>query len=357
MTIDFAGSGGDNVGGAHRRRRLCTPGRPQAPGRHRARRPGHLLAAGQPGRRLRCRHPGGSTQIVGAFTAEEAKDLAALIKGGALPVPVEVIEQRTVGPTLGKRPSTRAQRRPSSASLLTGLFIIVVYRLVGALATVALAAYALLSYARWSHSGPRSRCPAWPVSCSPSAWRSTPTCWSSNGHERSTPRKREIAARPPTTGFQKAWTAIIDSNVTTLLAAGLLFFLASGPVRGFGVTLSIGVLASMVSALVITRVLADWAVNLPGVMRRPRITGLDSIGRVREWLTRRNPDLMKRRATWLGVLPRPLPPGADRHRDARAATSESSSPAGGSWSTPPVRRCRSTTRETWSATRVSRARS
>ncbi len=86
-----------------------------------------------------------------------------------------------------------------------------------------------------------------------------------------------------------------------MLAAGLLFFLASGPVRGFGVTLSIGVLASMVSALVITRALADWAVNLPGVMRRPRITGLDSIGRVREWLTRRNPDLMKRRATWLGV--------------------------------------------------------
>ena len=64
-----------------------------------------------------------------------------------------------------------------------------------------------------------------------------------------------------TTGFPKAWSAIIDSNITTLLAGGLLFFLASGPVRGFGVTLSIGVLASMVSALVITRALVDWAVR------------------------------------------------------------------------------------------------
>ena len=71
------------------------------------------------------------------------------------------------------------------------------------------------------------------------------------------------------TGFAKAWSAIIDSNVTTLLAAGLLFFLASGPVKGFGVTLSIGVLASMVSALIITRVLAEWAVARKPVMSRP----------------------------------------------------------------------------------------
>ena len=75
---------------------------------------------------------------------------------------------------------------------------------------------------------------------------------------------RRVCGRPSPPASQKAWSAIIDSNVTTLLAAGLLFFLASGPVKGFGVTLAIGVLASMVSALVITRVLADWAVASPG---------------------------------------------------------------------------------------------
>ena len=74
---------------------------------------------------------------------------------------------------------------------------------------------------------------------------------------RSTPPRRgEGLGAALEIGFRKAWTAIIDSNVTTLLAAGLLFFFASGPVKGFGVTLSIGVVASMVSALVVARVLA-----------------------------------------------------------------------------------------------------
>jgi SecD/SecF fusion protein len=103
------------------------------------------------------------------------------------------------------------------------------------------------------------------------------------------------------TGFAKAWSAILDSNVTTLLAAGLLFFLASGPVRGFGITLAIGVLASMVSALVVTRVLVEWALRRGVVTARPRVSGIAAPGRVREWLQRRNPDLMRRPRRWLAV--------------------------------------------------------
>src|SRR5262249_61698727 len=82
-----------------------------------------------------------------------------------------------------------------------------------------------------------------------------------------------------TTGFHNALSAIADSNVTTLLAAGLLFFLASGPVRGFGVTLSIGVLASMISALVVTRVLAEWVVNRRGGPAPPPVSRLAHHGR------------------------------------------------------------------------------
>ena len=91
--------------------------------------------------------PGGSTQITGDFTRQEAKDLAVLIQGGALPVPVEVIEQRTVGATLGAAAIEASAQAAVIGVALTGLFIIVVYRLLGALATVALACYALLSYA------------------------------------------------------------------------------------------------------------------------------------------------------------------------------------------------------------------
>src|SRR5262249_59147902 len=102
-------------------------------------------------------------------------------------------------------------------------------------------------------------------------------------------------------GFRNALSAIADSNITTLLAAGLLFFLASGPVRGFGVTLSIGVLASMLSALVVTRVLAGWAVNRQVVRRRPQVSGMADLGRVRTWLAARNPGLMRPGRRWLAV--------------------------------------------------------
>jgi SecD/SecF fusion protein len=246
--------------------------------------------------------PGGSTQITGSFSGAEAKDLAALVKGGALPVPVEVIEQRTVGPTLGKAAIEASAQAAVIGVLLTGLFIIVVYRLVGALATVALATYALLSYAALVALGATLTLPglAGFVLAIGMAVDANVLVFERAREEYAAMRRPSLRGALAT-GFQKAWTAIIDSNVTTLLAAGLLFFLASGPVRGFGVTLSIGVLASMVSALVVTRVLAEWAVSRRPVRRRPSWTGIDRTGRVRDWLTRRNPDLMGRRRLWLTI--------------------------------------------------------
>src|SRR5699024_11829938 len=86
-------------------------------------------------------------------------------------------------------------------------------------------------------------------------------------------------------GCSEAWSAILDSNVTTLLAALLLFFLASGPVKGFGVTLSIGVIASMVSALIIARVLTEWLAKRAFSRRHPQISGVAGTGPVRRWLT------------------------------------------------------------------------
>jgi SecD/SecF fusion protein len=303
VTIDFAGSGGSTWAELTGDAACASPGDPR-------RRVAILLddqVISSPGvqQDVACDIgiPGGSTQIVGDFTAEEAKDLAVLIKGGALPVPVEVIEQRTVGPTLGKAAIDASAQAAVIGVILTGLFIVAVYRLVGALATVALASYALLSYAALVALGATLTVPglAGFVLAIGMAVDANVLVFERAREEYAAQKSRKSMRAALTTGFQKAWTAIIDSNVTTLLAAGLLFFLASGPVRGFGVTLSIGVIASMVSALVITRALADWAVNLPGVMRRPGITGLASIGRVRDWLNRHNPDVMKRRATWLAV--------------------------------------------------------
>lgn len=244
---------------------------------------------------------GGSTQITGSFTPAESKELAILIRGGALPVPVEVIEQRTVGPTLGAEAIDASAKAAVIGVALTGLFLMVVYRLLGGLAVVALTGYALISYAALVALGATLTLPglAGFVLAIGMAIDANVLVFERAREEYLAAPKKGL--RPAlSTGFAKAWSAIIDSNVTTLLAAGLLFFLASGPVRGFGVTLSIGVLASMVSALVVTRVLAEWSVARRGVMSRPVVSGIAAPGRVRTWLAERRPDLMRHGRAWLG---------------------------------------------------------
>jgi SecD/SecF fusion protein len=103
------------------------------------------------------------------------------------------------------------------------------------------------------------------------------------------------------TGYKKAWTAIIDSNVTTLLAAVLLIFLGSGAIRGFGVTLSVGVVVSMFSALVVAKVLSDVLLRNPSLAKNADRLGLTAWAGVRERLEQRNPDLIGRRRTWFAI--------------------------------------------------------
>lgn len=250
-----------------------------------------------------CQSGGGaSTQITGSFTQATADDLSILIKGGALPVPVETVEQRTVGPTLGKVAIDASIEAAIIGIALTGIFIVLVYRLVGLLATVALGTYALISYGLLVWLGATLTLPglAGFVLAIGLAIDANVLVFERAREEYA---ERTAAGLAPalTTGFNKAWSAIIDSNVTTLLAAALLFFFASGPVKGFGVTLSIGVVASMVSALVVARVLCDWAVRRSFAKKRPAITGLAGTGRIRKWLTESGPDLMKRSGTWIVI--------------------------------------------------------
>lgn len=245
---------------------------------------------------------GGDTRITGGFSHEQARDLAALVKGGALPVPVDVVEQRTVGATLGADAIAASTQAALIGLALTALFIMVVYRLLGALATLALALYGLISYASLVALGATLTLPglAGFVLAIGMAVDANVLVFERAREEYIGARTKSLD-KPLARGFGKAWSAVIDSNVTTLLAAGLLFFFATGPVKGFGVTLSIGVVASMVSALVVTRVLADFAVRRRFVRRRPGITGITSTGRVRAWLARRDPQIVRHRRRWLGV--------------------------------------------------------
>ncbi|WP_242901689.1 protein translocase subunit SecD [Actinomadura terrae] len=245
---------------------------------------------------------GGSTQITGNFGAKEANDLAALVEGGALPVPVTIIEQRVVGPTLGEAAIDASARAAVIGVLLTGLFIVAVYRLVGLLATVALAGYALISYAALVAVGATLTLPglAGFVLAVGMAIDANVLAFERAREERAAVPKRTPRAALAI-GFDRAWSAIADSAVTTLLAGGLLFFLASGPVKGFGVTLTIGVLGSLVSAMLLSRVLTDAALARMPRLARSRAGGLGGAGRLRRWLEDRQPDLMRRRRLWLGV--------------------------------------------------------
>ncbi len=249
-----------------------------------------------------CSGAGSATQITGSFTQATAGDLAVLIKGGALPVPVEVIEQRTVGATLGDAAVTASVEAALIGIALTGLFIVVVYRLMGLMATVALGAYALISYGLLVWLGATLTLPglAGFVLAIGLAIDANVLVFERAREEYT--RRRGDGLRPALdTGYRQAWSAILDSNVTTLLAAALLFFFASGPVKGFGVTLSIGVVASMVSALVVARVLTDLVVRRPLGPRGLRLSGLAGSGRWRSRLVRSGPFLMRHAGVWIAV--------------------------------------------------------
>ena len=250
---------------------------------------------------------GGSTQITGAFTQQEAQDLAVLIQGGALPVPVDIIAESVVGPTLGEEAISASLKAGAIGLTLTALFLVVVYRLTGLLAAVALVSYGVISYGSLVALGATLTLPGLAglllsaglaIDANVLVFERAKEEYGAQGQRQRGVRRLAAAMDA---GYSKAFSAIADSNITTLLAAGLLFFLATGPVRGFGVTLVIGVLASLVSALLVTRVLTDLMARLGPVRRRPATTGLARLGRVREWLTARDPDLMQHRRRWLAV--------------------------------------------------------
>ena len=246
---------------------------------------------------------GGTTVITGDFTQKEAKDLALLVRAGALPVPVEIVEQRTIGPTLGKAAIRASVEAALVGAALTILYMVAYYRLLGALAAVALAVYSAISFAVLLAINATLTLPgiAGFVLAIGMAVDANVLVFERIKEEHAAGATVRLAAR---NGFRRAWTAIVDSNATTVIAALLLFFYASGAVRGFGITLTIGVIASMFTALVLTRLLVDLTVRIPSVGGRPGkpgLLGLQVGGRLRTWLETRRPDLVGKSRRWLAL--------------------------------------------------------
>jgi len=243
---------------------------------------------------------GGSTIITGGFDEEGAQDLALLIRAGSLPVPVEVIQQGTIGPSLGEAAIDASIEAAVIGAGLTMLYMIFFYRLMGVVAAISLGAYGLLSYAVLSWMGATLTLPgiAGFVLAIGMAVDANVLVYERAKEEH---REGSTVGQALVAGFERAWSAIIDANVTTLLAAILLFFYATGAVRGFGVTVSIGVVVSMFSALVVTRVILELITQSSALQDRPALLGLTVGERFQNWLEERQPDLLGQWRRWLVV--------------------------------------------------------
>jgi preprotein translocase subunit SecD len=200
---------------------------------------------------------GGRAQITGRFGMEEARDLAIVLRAGALPAPVKILEERTVGPSLGKDSIQEGFRSAVIGGILVVLFMALYYGLSGIIADAALVLNVILIGSGLAFFGATLTLPG-------IAGIILTIGMSVDANVLIFERIREelrLGKTPRASiegGYSKALVTILDANVTTLIAALVLFQFGTGPVRGFAVTLSIGIIASMFTAIFVTRVVFDY---------------------------------------------------------------------------------------------------
>lgn len=205
---------------------------------------------------IKSKIPDGHAIIEGNFTMEEAKNLAIVLRAGALPAPVNIIENRTVGPSLG-RDSVRAGVVATGIGLIcVMLFMVIYYRLSGLVVDLALILnliilLGMMAYFRATLTLPGIAGIILIIGMSVDA---NVLIFERIREELRAGKTVRVAID---SGYQKAFRTILDSNLTTLIAAAFLFQFGTGPVKGFAVTLSLGILISMFTALVVTRMVFD----------------------------------------------------------------------------------------------------
>jgi len=201
---------------------------------------------------IRERISGGSAQITGSFSPSEAHDLAIVLRAGALPAPVKVVEERSIGPSLGKDSVDEGMNSIIIGGILVLIFMAVYYRAFGMVANLALAFNMVLIVAAMSMIGATLTLPGMAgIVLTIGMAVDANVLIFERIREEIHLGKTPLAAIDG--GYEKALSTIVDANITTLIAAIVLFQFGSGPVKGFAVTLSVGILASMFTAIMVTR--------------------------------------------------------------------------------------------------------
>ncbi|MBK1989904.1 protein translocase subunit SecD [Sphaerospermopsis aphanizomenoides BCCUSP55] len=205
---------------------------------------------------------GGSAVITGRFQAEEANNLGVQLRGGALPVPVEIAERRTVGATLGKDSIQSSIYAGIGGLALVLVFMVLYYRLPGLIADVSLVIYSLLTWATFCLLGVTLTLPgiAGFILSIGMAVDANVLIFERTREEL---QAGKSLYRSVESGFYRAFSSILDSNVTTWIACAALFYLGSGLVKGFALTLALGVAVSMFTAITCSRTLMFLAISIP----------------------------------------------------------------------------------------------
>lgn len=220
----------------------------------------------------------GRAVITGNFNLDTATELALQLRAGALPVPVEIVENRTVGATLGADSILSSIYAGVAGLLLVLIFMVLYYRILGVVADIALITYAIITFSLFGLLGVVLTLPgiAGFILSIGMAVDANVLIFERTKEELKAGRTLYKSVEA---GFYRAWSSILDSNVTTLIACGALFWLGSGFVKGFAVTLGVGVLTSMFTAITLSRSLMLAMISNP-IFRKPEYYGMRAFGKI-----------------------------------------------------------------------------
>jgi preprotein translocase subunit SecD len=203
---------------------------------------------------------GGAAEITGIGTMEDAKQLALLLKTGALPVPIKVVSDSFVDPTLGQDAIIKSAKAGLLGFVLVLIFVLATYGILGGIADLALGAYLVILMGALMNFKATLTLPgiAGLVLSVGMAVDANVIIFERIKEEKTAGKRIKAAVDA---GFSRALSAIWDSNITTLLTAGVLLAVGAGPIKGFAITLSVGILCSMFTAVFLTRLLLTWRVD------------------------------------------------------------------------------------------------
>ncbi|HEX9950811.1 MAG TPA: protein translocase subunit SecD [Rubricoccaceae bacterium] len=210
--------------------------------------------------------PNGRTQITGSFTRDQVTDIVTILKSGALPAPVNIIGERTIGPSLGAQAVQNGLRSGIIGFLLIGLFVTLYYRVGGIFAVAALLVNLVLLFGVLAGFNATLTLPgiAGIVLTLGMAIDANVLIYERIREELDAGKSMRAAVDA---GFEKAFAAIADGNITTFLIGVVLYSFGTGPIQGFAVTLMAGIITSVFSALVVTRLLIDFTLARNGQRR------------------------------------------------------------------------------------------